>query len=106
MVDYMAASYILHVYVRNVSRVYLCITNHVSPVTHTAKLVLFTFVTDGVWLTGAHAVDVEYAGQHVPGSPFYVGAYDIGGVRVGDVSDGIVGRRSSFTGTMLVLLYF
>ena len=41
---------------------------------------------------------MDYAGQPVPGSPFFAKSYDSSKVVVRGICDGVVGRRCSFTG--------
>ena len=41
---------------------------------------------------------MEYANQLISGSPFMVKAYDVGSISVEKITDGVVGRRSSFFG--------
>ena len=48
--------------------------------------------------SGSHEVSIDYAGIPIPGSPFYVDAHDVTKVKVEGIEDGIVGKRSSFTG--------
>ena len=45
-------------------------------------------------------MDVEYADQVISGSPFTVKAYDLGNISVEEISDGVIGRRSSFIGKL------
>ena len=45
-------------------------------------------------------MDIEYADQVISGSPFTVKAYDLGNISVEEISDGIIGRRSSFIGKL------
>lgn len=47
---------------------------------------------------GSHRVDIDYANQPIPDSPFYMKVYDHNNVLVEGIKHGIVGRRSSFTG--------
>ena len=47
-------------------------------------------------------MDVEYASQLVPGSPFTVSCFDNNAIQVIGVQDGIVGRASSFIGTNFI----
>ena len=46
---------------------------------------------------------MDYAGQPVPGSPFFAKSYDSSKVVVRGCTDGVVGRRSTFTGEYLFL---
>ena len=50
------------------------------------------------YFTGIHRIDVDYAGEPVPGSPFFAKSYDSSRVVVRGICDGVVGRRCSFTG--------
>ena len=47
---------------------------------------------------------MDYAGQPVPGSPFFAKSYDSSKVVVRGICDGVVGRRCSFTGEYTFLL--
>lgn len=56
------------------------------------------------YFTGIHRIDVDYAGEPVPGSPFFAKSYDSSKVVVRGICDGVVGRRCSFTGEYTHLL--
>lgn len=59
------------------------------------------YCTPSIWLpllSGTYRVDLEYGDQAIPGSPFYTKVYSAEKVIVQDLRDGVVGKRSTFTG--------
>ena len=50
-------------------------------------------------VSGTYKVDVKLGGTAVIGSPFLVKSYDISRVRVFGLSDGVVNKTTTFTGS-------
>lgn len=48
--------------------------------------------------SGNHRVDINFANQPVPGSPFTVKVYDPSKVIVRGIDDGVVSQRANFIG--------